>query len=61
MLLLRSAIRIIAAIGSVVLAAGPALALEAVPTVPAPIAGAGIPALLAIAGGYWALRRGRKR
>jgi uncharacterized membrane protein len=61
MLSLTSVIRIIVAIGAAVLAAEPALALEAVPTVPAPIVGAGIPALMAIGASYWALRKRRKR
>jgi hypothetical protein len=31
------------------------------PGVPAPLVGAGIPALIAFAGGYWAIRKRRKR
>jgi lipopolysaccharide export LptBFGC system permease protein LptF len=38
------------------LAGGPCLAVP----VPAPIVGAGIPALVAFAGGYWAMRKRRK-
>jgi lipopolysaccharide export LptBFGC system permease protein LptF len=48
---------------SAIVALEPALAgggsCLAVP-VPAPIVGAGIPALVAFAGGYWAMRKRRK-
>jgi hypothetical protein len=45
-----------------IVAVEPALAGgEGVPVpVPAPLVGAGIPALIAFAGGYWAIRRRRR-
>jgi uncharacterized membrane protein len=58
---LTAVIRMIAAIGvATVVAMEPALAGDLTPVVPAPIVGAGIPALIAIAGGYWAMRKRRK-
>ena len=44
-----------------VLAVATETALAGVVTVPGPIAGAGAPALLAIAGAYWLVRHMRKR
>jgi hypothetical protein len=62
MLPFTTVIRIIAPIGvSLLVAMEPALAGCVAATVPAPIAGAGIPALFAIAGGYWALRKRPRR
>lgn len=44
-----------------IVALEPALAGTCVTVgVPAPIVGAGIPALIAFAGGYWAMRKRRK-
>jgi hypothetical protein len=52
----------IAAIGvAAVVATEPALAGMTAPAVPAPIVGAGVPVLIAFAGGYWAIRKRRKR
>jgi hypothetical protein len=54
-------IRIAAALGvALVAAAEPALAGCVAPAVPAPIVGAGVPALIAFAGGYWAMRNRRR-
>jgi uncharacterized membrane protein len=44
-----------------VVAIEPSFAGETSVAVPAPIVGAGIPALMAIGGSYWALRKRRKR
>jgi hypothetical protein len=58
---LASVLRSLAVLGVALLpAVEPALASSVPPAVPAPIVGAGVPALLAFAGGYWALRRRRK-
>jgi hypothetical protein len=55
-------IRGVTAFGVAMIAAvEPALAGVVEPAVPAPIVGAGIPALIAFAGGYWAVRKRRKR
>lgn len=55
-------IRTIATIGvATVVAIEPSFAGEVSVAVPAPIVGAGIPALIAFAGGYWAVRKRRKR
>lgn len=56
------AVRGVAALGvALIIAVEPALAAVCtVPTVPAPIVGAGVPALIAFAGGYWAIRNRRK-
>lgn len=52
----------IAALGIALIGASePALAGITPPAVPAPIVGAGVPALIAFAGGYWAIRKRRKR
>lgn len=62
MLSLTNLIRMLAAIAvAAVVAAEPALAGATPVAVPAPIVGAGIPALIAFAGGYWAVRKRRKR
>lgn len=59
---MTAAIRMIAAIGvGAIVATEPALAGVEPVAVPAPIVGAGIPALIAFAGGYWAVRKRRKR
>lgn len=56
-----SAIRGVAALGiALIAAAEPALAGMTAPAVPAPIVGAGVPALIAFAGGYWAIRKRRR-
>jgi hypothetical protein len=55
-------LRTIAVIGvATVVAIEPSVAGEVSVAVPAPIVGAGIPALIAFAGGYWAVRKRRKR
>jgi hypothetical protein len=55
------AIRCVAAVGLALIAAvEPALAGVCDPVVPAPIVGAGVPALIAFAGGYWAIRKRRR-
>ncbi|WP_332811967.1 hypothetical protein [Sphingomonas sp.] len=55
------AIRCVAALGVALIAAvEPALAGIDPPAVPAPILGAGVPALIAFAGGYWAIRKRRR-
>jgi hypothetical protein len=55
------AIGYVAALGIALIAAvEPALAGITSPAVPAPIVGAGVPALIAFAGGYWAVRKRRK-
>jgi hypothetical protein len=56
------AIRAVAALGVALIAAlEPALAgVCTTPAVPAPIVGAGVPALIAFAGGYWAMRKRRR-
>lgn len=55
------AIRCVAAVGvGLIAAVEPALAGISAPAVPAPIVGAGVPALIAFAGGYWAIRKRRK-
>ena len=60
--LLTSLLRMSAAVGvAAVVAIEPSFAGEVNPAVPAPIVGAGIPALMAIGGSYWALRKRRKR
>ena len=43
-----------------IVAAEPALAGCITPAVPAPLLGAGIPALIAFGTGYWAIRKRRK-
>lgn len=53
--------RIALTLALAVLTAGPALAGSVGPGAPAPLVGAGIPALAAFAGGYWAIRRRRRR
>ncbi len=59
---LTALVRMIAAIGvAAVVATEPALAGMTAPAVPAPIVGAGVPVLIAFAGGYWAIRKRRKR
>jgi hypothetical protein len=59
---MTAVIRTIAAIGmATVVAIEPSFAGEQTVAVPAPIVGAGIPALIAFAGGYWAMRKRRKR
>ncbi len=59
---LTALIRMITAIAvTAVVATEPALAGVTPVAVPAPIVGAGIPALIAFAGGYWAVRKRRKR
>jgi uncharacterized membrane protein len=59
---LTDVVRMIAAIGvAAVVAIEPSFAGETPVAVPAPIVGAGIPALMAIGGSYWALRKRRKR
>ncbi|MDB5698186.1 MAG: hypothetical protein JWN69_990 [Alphaproteobacteria bacterium] len=62
MISLSSASRVLAAAGvAAVAAVEPAFAGSmSVPAVPAPIVGAGIPGLIAFAGGYWALRNRKK-
>jgi hypothetical protein len=51
----------VAALGvALIVAVEPALAGMSLPAVPAPIVGAGIPALIAFAGGYWAIRKRRR-
>ena len=56
-----SAIRCVAGLGvALIAAAEPALAGLPAPAVPAPIVGAGVPALIAFAGGYWAIRKRRR-
>ncbi len=55
------ACRVVAAFGvALIVAVEPALAGMVAPAVPAPIVGAGITALVAFAGGYWAIRKRRK-
>lgn len=55
------AVRGVAALAVALIAAvEPALAGMPTPAVPAPIVGAGLPALIAFAGGYWAVRKRRK-
>jgi hypothetical protein len=62
MLSLTNVVRMIAAIGvAAVVATEPSFAGVSAPAVPAPIVGAGIPALMAIGGSYWAMRKRRKR
>ena len=57
----NSVLRVIAAIGlAAVVATEPSFAGIDPPVVPAPIVGAGIPALIALAGGYWAVRKRRR-
>ena len=46
--------------GAAIIAFEPALAGSPQPGVPAPLLGAGIPGLVAFAGGYWAIRKRRK-
>ena len=53
--------RIVGSAGLALAAIDPALAGNIGPGVPAPLVGAGIPALAALAGGYWAIRRRRRR
>jgi hypothetical protein len=54
-------LRCVAALGVALIAAvEPALAGITPDVVPAPIVGAGLPALIAFAGGYWAIRKRRK-
>jgi hypothetical protein len=61
MISLADIVRGAAALGvAAIVAAEPALAGCAAPGVPAPLVGAGIPALIAFAGGYWAIRKRRK-
>jgi hypothetical protein len=44
-----------------IVAVEPAFAADAVPVgVPGPLVGAGIPALVVLAGGYWAIRKRRR-
>ena len=59
---LSSALGVFGAIGSAaIIALEPAVAGSCLPVaVPAPIVGAGIPALIAFAGGYWAIRKRRR-
>ena len=59
---MTAVLRTIPAIGvAAVVAIEPAFAGEVSVAVPAPIVGAGIPALIAFAGGYWAVRNRLKR
>lgn len=56
-----SILRMVAAMGVASLVAmEPAFAGIEPVAVPAPLVGAGIPALIAFAGGYWAIRRRRR-
>jgi hypothetical protein len=61
MKLLSAAARLLVLVGvSAIIAIDPALAGIEPVGVPAPLVGAGISALVAFAGGYWAIRRRRK-
>jgi lipopolysaccharide export LptBFGC system permease protein LptF len=56
--LLGSAIVVLAALSTVLSFVEPALAQVAVP---GPLVGAGLPALVILGGGYWLIRKLRKR
>jgi hypothetical protein len=61
MKLSSAAARLVALVGgTAIVAIDPAFAGIDPVGVPAPLVGAGIPALLAFAGGYWAIRKRRK-